>query len=167
MKAGDIVEGKVSYVGANSLTVQVGDYAGLLLARDYDWLDSSYKMSQSKIGDCIKAVVTRVFENSNQMNLNARELKPDPFVITAHKIEEDGYMISGVLPKMNRGFVSMLNGGPSVNLKLESGFSPTVNLGDSAIPVDELIEGKEYLFYVSNIDYASRHIKLHLVDKLD
>ena len=165
MKVGDIVEGEVSYIGWNSLTVRVGNYAGLLLARDYDWLDSSYKMSQSKMGDRIKAVVTKVFQNSNQMNLNARELKPDPFVTSADKIVEDGYMITHTFPKRERGLISNLNG-TNINLKLESGISVGVSLKDSLIPEDELIEGKEYLFYASKIDYQQRIIKLQLIGKI-
>jgi hypothetical protein len=165
VKTGDIVEGKVSYIGTHSFTVQVGDYSGLLLGRDYDWLDIESKISQVKVDDCVRAVVTKVFENEKQMNLSAKELKPDPFVISANKIIEEGNTIRGILPKLNRSFISMLNGGPSVNLKLESGFLVTVYLKDSLIPVDELVEGEEYLFYASKIDYEYRQIKLQLIDK--
>ena len=166
MKAGDIVEGEVSYIGSNSLTVRVGNYAGLLLARDYDWLDSSYKMSQSKIGDRIKAVVTKVFQNSGQMNLSAKELKPDPFVISADKIVEEGYMITHTFPERERGIWANLSG-TKIILKLESGFSVGVSLEDSLIPEDELIEGKEYLFYASKIDYGQRIIKLELIGRIN
>lgn len=166
MNPGDIVEGEVSYIGWNSLTIQVGNYAGLLLASDYDWLDSSYKMSQAKIGDRVKAVVTKVFQNSGQMNLSAKELKPDPFVISADKIVEDGYMITHIFPKREKGIWSNLNG-TNIILKLESGISIGVSLKDSLIPEDELIEGKEYLFYASKIDYQQRIIKLQLVGKIN
>jgi hypothetical protein len=61
--------------------------------------------------------------------------------------------------------MSTLNG-TTINLKLESGISVGVSLKDSLIPEDELIEGKEYLFYASKIDYQQRIIKLQLIGKI-
>lgn len=165
MKVGDIVDGVVTYVGTKAFTVTVGDYSGLLFKRDYDWVWDSQSVGEIILGQMIKAVVTKVFENDRQMNLSAKQLKPDPFVISADKIIDEGYLISHRLPKRNGGWSAILNGG-EVDLVLKSGFTVRVYLKDSLIPVDELIVGDEYMFYAKSIDYEHRSIRLQLVGKI-
>jgi len=159
LKAGDIVEGKVTNITDFGVFVDLGGVEGLIHVSELSWGRVQHPSDFCKIGGLIKAKVLNLCEQTSRVALSLKQLQPNPWdhLIQIYKPGDT----------VQASITAILNFG--VFARLEEGVEGLIHISSMSLPPNEknlnkyFSIGQKVKARILHIDPARRRLGLGLV----